>query len=268
MEIIIFSDHQQMAQLGADAVAQHVLDHPAAVLGLATGSSPLRVYEELGRRVAAGRLSLRDCRAFLLDEYLGLPAGHPESYREVIERDFVRHVDIDTAAVVGPDCSSVDPAACCVGYEEQIAAAGGIDVQILGVGANGHIAFNEPGSSFSSRTRATTLAEQTRRDNARFFGGDVDAVPDHCITQGVGTILEADHLVLIATGQRKAQAVRELVEGPVTPRWPVTALQRHPHVTVLLDDAAAAQLQSQERHREVRVDVQGRRDPVSPRAGS
>ncbi|WEV77573.1 glucosamine-6-phosphate deaminase [Janibacter cremeus] len=257
MEIIIASDHEQVARLGADAVARHVLDDPETVLGLATGSSPLRVYRELGRRVDAGRLSLRGCRAFLLDEYLDLPTGHPQSYREVIERDFVRLVDIDGASVIGPDCGSVDATACGLAYEEQIAAAGGIDVQILGVGANGHIAFNEPGSSFSSRTRETTLAEQTRRDNARFFGDDVDAVPHRCITQGVGTILEAGHLVLIATGERKARAVRELVEGSVTESCPVTALQHHPHVTVLLDDAAASLLQSQEGHREVITDAQG-----------
>lgn len=247
MEIVIESDPEELAVLGADAVAQHVLDDPRAVLGLATGSSPLRVYQELGRRVAEGRLSLQECRAFLLDEYLDLPAGHPESYREVIERDFVRLVDIDTAKVNGPDCSSVDASVGCTAYEQQIAAAGGIDVQILGVGSNGHIAFNEPGSSLTSRTREAVLTEQTRRDNARFFGGDVDAVPRRCLTQGLGTILEARHLVLIATGEHKAQAVRELVEGTVTDQCPVTALQEHPHVTVLLDAAAASLLRGQSR---------------------
>ncbi|NYF98040.1 glucosamine-6-phosphate deaminase [Janibacter cremeus] len=246
MEIIISSDLERIAMLGADAVAEHVLADPTAVLGLATGSSPLRVYRELGRRVAAGELSLRRCRAFLLDEYLGLPADHPESYRAVIERDFVRLVDIDSAHVGGLDCSAADARSSCAAYEERIAAAGGIDVQILGVGGNGHIAFNEPGSPAASRTREAALTEQTRRDNARFFGGDVDAVPQHCLTQGIGTILEAKHLVLIATGEHKAQAVRELVEGRVNAECPVTALQQHPHVTVLLDGAAASLLRSQD----------------------
>src|SRR5699024_2218981 len=144
------------------------------------GSSPLRIYQELGRRVAAGQISLRECHAFLLDEYLDLPAGHPESYRQVIERDFVRQVDIDAAHVHSPDCASEDPAAGCVAYEEMIAARGGVDVQFLGVGSNGHIAFNEPGSPLGSRTREATLTEQTRRDNARFFDDDVDAVPRRC----------------------------------------------------------------------------------------
>lgn len=249
MEIIVSSDHERIAMLGADAVAQHVIDDPAAVLGLATGSSPLRVYQELGRRVSAGQLTLRGCSAFLLDEYLGLPPGHPESYREVIEREFVQLVDIDGAQVLGPDGTATDVDAACADYEGRIAAAGGVDVQLLGVGGNGHIAFNEPGASAASRTRATTLTDQTRRDNARFFGGDVDAVPQRCLTQGIGTILEARHLVLIALGEAKAEAVHELVEGRISTQWPVTALQEHPRVTVLLDDAAASRLQSRDHAR-------------------
>ncbi|WP_338749783.1 glucosamine-6-phosphate deaminase [Janibacter alittae] len=246
MEITVSRDPEQIAARGADIIAQHVADKPATVLGLATGSSPLRIYRELGERVAAGRLSLRECHAFLLDEYLDLPSGHPEAYRAVIERDFVRLVDIDPAHVHGPDCTTADPVAGCAAYEELIAARGGVDVQLLGVGGNGHIAFNEPGSPFASRTREMMLTEQTRLDNARFFGDDVDAVPQRCLTQGVGTILEARHLLLIATGEHKAQAVRALVEGPVSDACPVTALQQHPHVTVLLDDAAASLLQPQE----------------------
>ncbi|MGO1166268.1 MAG: glucosamine-6-phosphate deaminase [Janibacter sp.] len=242
MEILISSEPERIASLGADAVAQHVLADRTTVLGLATGSSPLSVYQELGRRVAAGELSLSGCRAFLLDEYLGLPAGHPESYRTVIEREFVQLVDIDGTHVAGLDGSSEDAAASCADYEERIAAAGGVDVQLLGIGGNGHIAFNEPGSSFTSRTRPLALTEQTRRDNARFFDDDIDAVPHHCLTQGIGTILEAKHLVLIALGEHKAEAVRELVEGEVSEACPASALQQHPHVTLLLDDAAASRL--------------------------
>lgn len=260
MEVIVQPDAERLAVLGADAIAQHVAADPTAVIGLATGSSPLRVYEELGCRVASGRLSLRGCRAFLLDEYVGLPAGHPESYRQVIEREFVELVDIDGAAVTGPDGSGADLPAAGAEYERRIAAAGGVDVQLLGVGSDGHVAFNEPGSSLASRTRLKTLTEQTRRDNARFFGDDVEAVPRLCLTQGIGTILEARHLVLVATGRHKAEAVHQLVEGPVSAMWPATALQLHPHVTVLLDDAAASRLQLREYFRqtyEAKPDWQG-----------
>ena len=260
MEVVVSSDPDRIAALGADAVAQHVAADPTAVIGLATGSSPLRVYEELGRRVDVGGLSLASCRAFLLDEYVGLPPGHPESYRQVIEREFVELVDVDGGAVAGPEGSAADLPAACADYERRIADAGGIDVQLLGVGSDGHVAFNEPGSSLASRTRLKTLTEQTRRDNARFFGDDVEAVPRHCLTQGIGTILEARHLVLIAAGSHKAEAVHQLVEGPVSAMWPASALQLHPHVTVLLDDAAASRLQLREYYRqtyEAKPDWQG-----------
>ncbi len=246
MEVIILPDEDRIGLVGADVVAEHILDNPSAVLGLATGSSPVRVYEELGRRVDSGQLTLSGCSAFLLDEYLGLPEGHPESYRQVIERDFVDRVDIDSSRVLALDGSATDVTAACADYEERIAAAGGVEVQVLGVGSNGHIAFNEPGTSLAARTQVKMLTERTRRDNARFFDDDVDAVPQHCLTQGIGTILEARHLVLIALGDGKAEAVQQLVEGPVSALWPVSALQLHPHVTVLLDEAAASRLELRE----------------------
>jgi glucosamine-6-phosphate deaminase len=227
----------------ADAITALVAGQPSAVLGVATGSSPLGVYDELGRRVAAGRLSLARARAFMLDEYVGLPDDHPERYRRVIDRDFVATVDIDPANVFGPDGRAADLPAACAAYEQAIRAAGGVDLQLLGIGSDGHIAFNEPGSSLASRTRIKSLTRQTRADNARFFGGDLDAVPRHCLTQGVGTILDARHLVLLATGREKAEAVHQLTEGPVSALWPATALQLHPHVTVLVDSAAASRLQ-------------------------
>ena len=250
MEVVILEDEQQVGRVGADAVAQHVRHDPGTVLGLATGSSPLRVYRELAARVARGELSLAGCRAFLLDEYVGLPPGHPESYREVIQRELVDHVDLDPARVHGPDGAAEDVPAACAAYEQAIADAGGVDVQLLGVGSDGHVAFNEPGSSLASRTRIKTLTAQTRRDNARFFGGDVDAVPRHCLTQGIGTILQARHLVLVALGVGKAEAVHHLVEGAVSALWPATALQLHPHVTVLLDPGAASRLQLKDYYRE------------------
>lgn len=250
MEVVILDDEEQVGRVGADAVAQHVARDPGTVLGLATGSSPLRVYRELADRVRRGELSLAGCTGFLLDEYVGLPADHPESYRAVIQRELVDHVDLDPARVHGPDGLAQDVPAACASYEWAISQAGGVDVQLLGIGSDGHVAFNEPGSSLASRTRIKTLTAQTRRDNARFFGGDVDQVPRHCLTQGIGTILEARHLVLIALGEGKAEAVHQLVEGAVSALWPATALQLHPHVTVVLDQAAASRLLLHDYYRE------------------
>lgn len=242
MEVIITDTAGETGTTAADAIEALVRARPEAVLGVATGSSPLAIYDELGRRVAAGSLSLARASAFMLDEYVGLPSDHPEGYRNVVERDFVAKVDIDTANVHGPDGSAADVPAACAAYEEAIRAAGGVDLQILGVGTDGHIAFNEPGSSLASRTRIKTLTSQTRHDNARFFGGDVEAVPRHCITQGIGTIMEARHVVLVAAGRGKAEAVHQLVEGPISAMWPATILQMHPHATVVVDKAAASRL--------------------------
>ena len=242
MEVII-TEEERIGELVADDIAALVARVPDAVLGLATGSSPLRIYDSVARRVDAGTLSLARARAFTLDEYVGLPAGHPAAYRTVIDADFVSRVDLPADAVQGPDGTAADLAAACAAYEAAIRDAGGVDLQILGIGTDGHIAFNEPGSSLSSRTRVKTLTEQTRRDNARFFGGDLESVPRHCLTQGLGTIMEARHIVLVATGAGKAQAVHHLVEGAVSALWPATILQHHPRVTVLIDEAAASRLQ-------------------------
>lgn len=243
MEVVITSDEGEAGRLGADVVTELLRRRPDAVIGVATGSSPLAIYHELGRRIDAGELSLKHARAFMLDEYIGLPPDHPERYHQVIHRDFVAKVDIEPRHVHGPDGSAQDVPAACAAYERAIAEAGGIDVQILGVGTGGHIAFNEPGSSLVSRTRLKTLTERTRLDNARFFDGDADAVPRHCITQGLGTIMDARHIVLVAFGAGKAEAIRELVEGPIWASWPATILQMHPHVTVLVDAAAAGRLE-------------------------
>jgi glucosamine-6-phosphate deaminase len=242
MEVVI-AQPDELARLAADAIERLLRAKPDAVLGLATGSSPLKVYDELARRHAEGGLSFAAARAFTLDEYVGLPADHPERYRTVIETEIVSRVDFAPGAVQGPDGLAADLVAACAAYERSIADAGGVDLQILGIGTDGHIAFNEPGSSLASRTRIKTLTEQTRLDNARFFGGDVDQVPQHCLTQGLGTIMEARHVVLLASGRQKAEAVHQLVEGSVSAMWPGTILQHHPHVTVLVDNAAASRLQ-------------------------
>jgi glucosamine-6-phosphate deaminase len=250
MEVIIMTDARQIGSIAADAVGTLLARKPAAVLGLATGSSPLAIYDELVARYKAGALSFARVRAFTLDEYVGLPADHPERYRNVIDTTFVSRVDFAPEAVSGPDGLAADLPAACAGYEQAISDAGGVDLQILGIGTDGHIGFNEPGSSLASRTRIKTLTQQTRLDNARFFGDNVDAVPTHCLTQGLATIMAAQHVILVATGRRKAQAVHQLVEGAVSAMWPATILQHHPHVTVLLDGAAAGRLQLVDYYRE------------------
>jgi len=249
MEVLIHSSAAEGALLVADVVERAVRSGPAVpgptVLGLATGSSPLLAYRELIRRHREEGLSFALVEAFLLDEYVGLPAGHPESYREVIRRELTGHLDI--AAVHAPDGTHPDPPAAAAAYEAALRAVG---VQILGIGANGHLGFNEPGSSLTSTTRVKTLTRQTREDNARFFAS-VDEVPRHVITQGLGTIGRAEHLVLTAAGEHKAAAVAAAVEGPLTASCPASILQWHPHVTIVLDDAAASKLERAAFYREV-----------------
>jgi glucosamine-6-phosphate deaminase len=250
MEVVILADAKEIGCVAADAIAALLESKPDAVLGLATGSSPLAIYDELAARYEAGEISFRQARAFTLDEYVGLPADHPQRYRTVIEDVFVSRVDFVPGAVEGPAGLATDIPAACAAYENAIRAAGGVDLQILGIGTDGHIAFNEPGSSLASRTRIKTLTRQTRLDNARFFDDDVDAVPTHCLTQGLATIMAARHVILVATGRGKAEAVHQLTEGAVSALWPATILQHHPHATVLLDDAAARRLQLVDYYRE------------------
>jgi glucosamine-6-phosphate deaminase len=250
MEIVILPDSEAIGRLAADAIGNLLQRKPNAVLGLATGSSPLAIYGELIARCAAGTVSFAKASGFTLDEYVGLPVDHPETYRNVIDKDFVSRVDFAPGAVRGPDGLAQDIPAFCAAYEAAIAQAGGVDLQILGIGTDGHIGFNEPGSSLASRTRIKTLARQTRIDNARFFDGDLDAVPTHCLTQGLATIMSARQVVLVATGSGKAEAVHHMVEGPVSALWPATILQHHPHATVLLDGAAAGRLQLADYYRE------------------
>ncbi|WP_314425664.1 glucosamine-6-phosphate deaminase [uncultured Microbacterium sp.] len=250
---VVIAPADEIGEIVADDIAALIADRPDAVLGLATGSSPLRIYDAVARRVADGRLSLAHARGFMLDEYVGLPVGHPCRYSTVIDQDFVSRVDLAPDAVRGPDGDAADLGAACDAYEQAIREAGGVDLQILGIGTDGHIAFNEPGSSLASRTRVKTLTEQTRHDNARFFGDDVDAVPHHCLTQGLGTIMDARRIVLVATGTSKAEAVSHLVEGAVSARWPATVLQHHRRVTVFVDEDAAAQLELVDYYRHVRA---------------
>ncbi len=251
MEVVILPTPRDCGRVVADVVAAAVTRRaPGAriALGLATGSSPLLAYSELIRRQRSGELSFQGVRAFLLDEYVGLPVDHPQSYRTVIRRELTSQLDIDDADVHGPDGALPDPLVAAREYEERLREGGPIGVQVLGIGMNGHIGFNEPGSSLMSLTRVKTLTEQTRRDNARFFDS-ADDVPRHVVTQGLGTIGRAQHLLLTASGARKAAAVAAAVEGPVTASCPASVLQLHPHATVVVDEAAAARLERAEYYR-------------------
>jgi glucosamine-6-phosphate deaminase len=251
MEILLLDTPLDVAFAAADEIATLVSGKPDAVLGVATGSSPLEIYTELARRTERGELDFSRASAFALDEYVGIPADHPESYLSVITKQVVEPLGFDPTSVRVPDGRAADLDAACADYESGIAAAGGIDLQILGIGTNGHIGFNEPTSSFASRTRVKTLASQTVADNARFFDDPAD-VPRHCLTQGLGTIMEAKHLVLVAQGESKARAIAAMVEGPVSSMWPGSIIQHHPHVTVIVDAAAASQLTLTEYYRSVR----------------
>ncbi|MFD7433473.1 glucosamine-6-phosphate deaminase [Streptomyces sp. NPDC059861] len=242
MEVVIVPDAEAGGELIAEAMAQLLGRKPGALLGVATGSTPLPVYQALAAKVRSGAVDISRARIAQLDEYVGLPAEHPESYRSVLRREVLEPLGIGMYAFMGPDGTAEDIPGACAAYDAALTEAGGVDLQLLGIGTDGHIGFNEPCSSLASRTRIKTLTEQTRIDNARFFDGDIDQVPHHVITQGIGTILEARHLVLLATGEGKADAVAATVEGPVAAVCPASALQLHPHATVVVDEAAASKL--------------------------
>lgn len=242
-EVVIVQDAVAGGALAADAIERLVAAKPDAVLGLATGSTPLTTWDAL----AARGLDFSKVRGFALDEYIGLPPGHPQRYREVLAREVVAPLGMNPARVRVPgDSGPLETAG--EAYEREIDDAGGIDLQILGIGRSGHIGFNEPGSSLTSLTRVKALTEQTRQDNGRFFDDAAD-IPTHCITQGLGTILRARHLVLLAFGEAKAEVVAGAVEGPLTASLPASVIQLHPHVTVIVDEEAASQLRHAEYYR-------------------
>ena len=243
-QIVIVPDAEAAGELAADAIAALVAEKPDAVLGLATGTTPLTTWAALRSR----RLDLARVRGFALDEYIGLPLDHPESYRSVITREVVEPLGLTPSLVRVPGDDGGDLQGAGGRYEAAIGEAGGVDLQILGMGATGHVGFNEPGSSLASLTRIKTLTERTRADNARFFDS-IDDVPRYCLTQGLGTILRARHLVLLVFGEKKAPAVAACVEGPVSASAPGSIVQLHPHASVILDEAAASQLQRADYYR-------------------
>jgi glucosamine-6-phosphate deaminase len=250
VEVVIAPDAGAAADLVASVLARVLATRPAPVLGLATGSSPLGVYRRLIADYERGELSAAHASAVLLDEYVGLPPDHPEAYRAFIRREFVDRIDLPLERLFGPDVAAADLNEACARYDRLIGDLGGVDVQLLGIGGDGHIGFNEPGSSLASRTRVKTLTRTTRADNARFFDDREEAVPRHVVTQGLGTILAARHLVLIACGAAKAEPIARAVEGPLTAMCPASVLQLHPHATVIVDEPAAGMLQLADYYRE------------------
>lgn len=250
MQVIIADSAQEVARLGADQLSSLLRIKPEAVLGLATGNTPIALYEELIRRYRHGELSFARAQSFNLDEYVGLAPEHPQSYRYFMNRYLFSQIDIPLARTWVPD-GMADPASAGELYESQIEEAGGIDLQVLGIGRNGHIGFNEPSSSLGSRTRIKTLAPQTLADNSRFFAVD-EFQPSLAITMGIGTILRSRKALLLATGDAKANAVHAMVEGPVTASCPASALQLHPCAVVIVDRAAGARLQHGEYYQRVR----------------
>lgn len=240
-EIVVIQNKRAAGDLIAASIRGLIEAKPDAVLGLATGSTPMPVYSALARSFTERPLDVSRVRGFALDEYVGLPTGHPESYRAVIARDVVTPLGLNPANVHVPNGDLATLSTAGADYERALTAAGGVDIQLLGIGRTGHLGFNEPSSSFASITRVKTLAPKSRADNARFFDSPSD-VPVHCITQGLGTILRARHLVLLAFGANKASVIAEAVEGSLSASAPGTAIQLHPHVTVVVDEEAASNL--------------------------
>jgi len=241
MKVAIVKDRAELGKKAAQLVAAEMLSRPRCVLGLATGSSPVPLYQELIRMHREEGLDFSTTITFNLDEYVGLAPDHPQSYRRFMNDQLFDHININKKNTHVPDGLAEDIEAHCAEYEEMIAEAGGIRLQVLGIGSNGHIGFNEPGTSLASRTHRTRLSESTIRDNARFFERRED-VPTEAITMGIATILDADRILLVANGANKADAIARALEGPVTAMCPASALQLHPDVTCIITEDAASRL--------------------------
>ena len=241
MEVIIKESYEEVSKFSAEMIADIIRRKPRATLGLATGSTPLGTYKELIRLHKEEGLDFSRVVMFNLDEYVGLTHDHPQSYHFFMWENLFKHINVNSKNVHIPDGTAKDIPAFCRWYEEQIVKTGGLDVQLLGIGSNGHIAFNEPGSSLGSRTRVKTLDEKTRQDNARFFR-NLNEVPKYAITMGIGTIMDARQLILLATGAGKAEAIEKTVEGPITAMVPATIVQLHPKATIAIDKAASSKL--------------------------
>jgi glucosamine-6-phosphate deaminase len=241
MEIIIQPDSQQASQIAARIVSRLVREKPHAVLGLATGNTPLLLYKNLVAMHRESGLDFSDVTSFNLDEYVGVPPAHPLSFHSYMWAHLFSHINMPKERINIPDGLTADIPAACRKYEQAIRSAGGIDVQILGIGTNGHIGFNEPSSSLSSRTRIKTLTDETRLAAAAAFGGQ-ESVPTHVITMGLGTIMDSKLCLLLAFGKKKAEAVARTIEGPITAMVPGSVLQLHPRTVLILDKDSASGL--------------------------
>jgi glucosamine-6-phosphate deaminase len=239
---IVVLEADAQAAAAADLVAASLADSDRPVLGVATGSSPLALYADLAARVRRGGLDLSGVDVFALDEYLGATPADPWSYSSFVSHRIIAPLGIDPRRVHVPKGDAADPERACADFEQALQRAGGVDVQIAGIGTNGHLAFNEPGSPFDSRTRVVPLSPETRSANARFFD-DPRSVPSHAVTQGIGTVLEARRVVVVAAGPAKAAAVRAALEGPCSTSCPASALQQHPDAVWFLDQAASSLLE-------------------------
>ncbi|MGC8746828.1 MAG: glucosamine-6-phosphate deaminase, partial [Candidatus Saccharicenans sp.] len=234
MEVIIQPDSEKASFLAARLIKKIIQEKPKPVIGLATGNTPLLLYKFLVKMHREEGLDFSQVVAFNLDEYVGLPADHPASFHHYMWKNLFSQINIKPENVHIPDGLAKDIPSYCLQYEQEIKEAGGLDIQILGLGTDGHIGFNEPSSSLSSRTRIKTLTDQTRKDNAVFFGGE-ENVPYHAITMGIGTILDARTCLMLAFGKKKARAIALAVEGPITSMVPASALQLHPRAIILVD---------------------------------
>jgi len=245
MQIVILKNADAVAEYGAGVFIQKLNKKANAVLGLATGSTPLALYKKLIDANRSEKVSFKQAISFNLDEYLGLKGEHPQSYRHFMNDNLFNHIDIDIDQTHVPPGNASDPIQACEDYEILIAEKGGIDIQLLGIGRNGHIGFNEPSSGLMSRTRVKTLTQATIDDNARFFAAD-EFQPHLSVTMGIGTILDAHKVVLLATGAAKAEAVKACVEGPLTASCPASALQMHQNALMIIDQDAARLLEHKE----------------------
>ena len=232
---VIVDSAENIAAMAAQQYVDLLKRKPNAILGGATGSTPLGLYAELVRLNKAGEISFKDASSFNLDEYVGLDGSHDQSYRYFMDHNLFDHIDIDKSRTHVPSGIDVsDPAA----YDKEIEAAGGVDLQLLGIGNNGHIGFNEPGTPFGSLTHIVELTESTREANKRFFTS-IDEVPTHAVTMGVKTVMQARSIILMAIGPAKAPIMKQMLQGPVTEQVPASVLQLHPDVTVYMDYEAA-----------------------------
>jgi glucosamine-6-phosphate deaminase len=242
VKITTYDTERILARTLAVQIAAALGQRPSTVLSLPTGRTPIRLYHELGSLCGNGQVDFSNATTFNLDEFLGIAPGHPGSYRTFMQEHLFSRVNVPEDRIHFLDGAAVDPDAECERYEAAIEAAGGIDLQILGIGTNGHIGFNEPGRTLQPLTHRVTLRASTRRSNASLFGGDAEKVPGQALSMGMATILHARRIVLIATGKSKAKCVQRMVHGPIDTRMPASFLQLHPNVELALDAAAAAQL--------------------------